>query len=116
MEQIICETEVDDIREAFKPLIDKANMLGYNVRVSSDMSVLIVRSDTTSDMMPDIKVRTELDGDTYYFIPEVKFPVVSISDGEYLNKVETWTNAWVKVGKFCTELASFGYTPEDREE
>lgn len=102
-----------EIPAAYDSLAGDAYNAGYDMEVDDDLNLTFK---SREDFFPELQaVKEVIDGNVYY-TPVVKFPDLTVSNGDYYDHIEGVIHSWDKVGKFTSQLVRFEYNPEEYEE
>lgn len=114
-------SSVDDIdievihNGAFSGIAFDLAKWGYEFIIDENFNVTVT-CEEDKKFMPEIKINVVKEKDTYYMIPDLKFPELKDKDMEYADSVAYWVeDKWAKLAHVITDINKFSYTPEDYE-
>ena len=86
---------------------------GYEMYVDDEFNVTLKCIDDP-EHMPKIEIATiKKDEDTYWFVPTLTFPKLTMSDEDYTDSIHYYLSKWEKVGRFITSINNFVLHPSE---
>lgn len=86
---------------------------GYDMYVDDEFNVTLTCTDDP-EHMPKIEIATiKKDEDTYWFVPTLTFPKLTMEEGDYTDGIHYYLSKWEKVGRFITSINNFVLHPSE---
>ena len=84
---------------------------GYDMYVDDEFNVTLTCVDDP-EHMPTITIKTiKKDEDTYWFVPTLQFPTLTMEENDYVDSIHHYLSKWEKVGRFITNINNFVLHP-----